>query len=390
MGLARRVSRLGTETAFEVLAKARALEAQGKDIVHLEIGEPDFATPPHIVEAAVKALRDGYTHYGPSAGLPEVREAIVRNVNRWRGTSFKPHQVIVTPGAKPIMFYTLLAMAERGAEVVYPNPGFPIYESMIRFCGAKAVPLRLPEEKGYHPDLKDLALKVNERTRLIILNSPHNPAGSVMSREEVETVARLVLRYPDLYVLSDEVYKDILYEGEHFSIASVPGMEERTIILDGFSKSYAMTGWRLGYGVFPEPFLTPVTRLVTNSVSHASSFIQRAALAALEGPQDAVAQMREEFRARRDLMLAGLSRIPGVRCPKPEGAFYLLPNIAGTGLKSREFQELAMSEAGVALLSGASFGKYGEGYIRLSYANSRANLAKALERLERLVLGLAR
>ena len=381
MGIAARMLKLGTETAFEVLAKARDLEAQGRDVMHLEIGEPDFATPAHVVEAGVEALRDGYTHYGPTPGLPELREAIARNVEKTRGAAVGPGRVVVTPGAKPIMFFTILALAQRGVEIIYPDPGFPIYESMIRFCGATAVPMRLLEEKSYHPDLEDLASKISRRTRLIILNSPGNPTGSVLTREELETVAGLVRGREDIYVLSDEVYKDILYQGEHQSIASLPGMGDRTIILDGFSKSYAMTGWRLGYGVFPETLVPHIVKLAVNSVSCAASFSQRAALTALEGPQDAVVEMVGEFRVRREIITRGLRQIPGIACPEPEGAFYVFPSIKGTGIASYEFQERALGEAGVALLSGASFGRFGEGYVRLSYANSRENIRAALERL---------
>ena len=381
MSVARRMGSLGTETAFEVLAKARALEAQGTQVVHLEIGEPDFNTPAHIVEAGVEALRQGYTHYGPTPGLPELRQAISRNIGQTRGIEVSPDQVVVTPGAKPIMFFTILALAQRGGEVIYPNPGFPIYESMIRFCGAKAVPLRLLEDKGYHPDLDDLATKVSRRTRLIILNSPQNPTGSVMSRQELEAIAALVQDRSDIYVLSDEIYKDIIYDGQHHSIASLPGMAERTIILDGFSKSYAMTGWRLGYGVLPKSLVPHVVKLAVNSVSCAATFSQRAAISALERPQDAVRSMVDEFRKRRDLLVRGLRQIPGIRCPEPEGAFYAFPSIAGTGLRSQEFQDLFLSEEGVALLSGTSFGRYGEGYVRLSYANSQDNIKLALDRL---------
>ena len=381
MSVARRMMSLGTETAFEVLAKARALEAQGKDIIHLEIGEPDFDTPAHIVEGGAEALRQGYTHYGPTPGLPELRETIAANVARTRGISVSPDRVVVTPGAKPIMFFTILALAQRGVEIIYPNPGFPIFESMIRFCGAKAVPMRLLEEKGYHPDLDDLASKINGRTRLLIINSPQNPTGSVMSREELETIAGLLRGREDIYVLSDEVYKDLVYSGQHHSIASLPGMAERTIILDGFSKSYAMTGWRLGYGVFPERLVPHIVKLAVNSVSCAASFTQRAAIKALEGPQDGVKDMLEEFRRRREIIASGLRQMPGISCPEPEGAFYAFPSIKGTGIASLEFQERALAEAGVALLSGTSFGRFGEGYVRLSYANSQENIKRALERL---------
>ena len=385
MAVSRKMMSLGTETAFEVLAKARALEAQGKEIIHLEIGEPDFDTPAHIVEEGANALRQGYTHYGPTPGLPELRESIARNVGETRGVAVSSNQVVVTPGAKPIMFYTILALAQRGVEIIYPNPGFPIFESMIRFCGAKAVPMRLLEEKGYHPDIEDLASKINSRTRLIIINSPQNPTGSVMSREDLEAIAGLLKGRDDIYVLSDEVYKDIIYQGEHHTIAALPGMNDRTIILDGFSKSYAMTGWRLGYGVFPEPLVPHIVKLAVNSVSCAASFTQRAAIKALEGPQDSVRDMVEEFGRRRKIIAEGLRQIPGIACPEPEGAFYAFPSIKGTGIPSQEFQERALNEAGVALLSGTSFGAFGEGYVRLSYANSQENIKKALERLEGFV-----
>ena len=384
MTLADRMLNLGTETAFEVLAKARALEAQGQEIIHLEIGEPDFDTPRHIVDAGAQALREGYTHYGPTPGLPELREAIARNSREVRGINTDPAQVVVTPGAKPIMFYVILALAQPGVEVIYPNPGFPIYESMIRFSGATPVPMRLLEEKAYHPDLADLAAKITDRTRLIIINSPENPCGSALTREELETIANLA-RGRDLYVLADEIYKDILYTGEHYSIAAFPELEKQTIILDGFSKSYAMTGWRLGYGIMPEELVPHITRLAVNSVSCAASFSQRAAIAALDGPQDAVQEMSAEFAQRRRLITDGLRSIPGVHCPEPEGAFYAFPSIRETGLSSAEFEERALREAGVALLSGSAFGEYGEGYVRLSYANSQENISKALARLAEFV-----
>ena len=388
MTVANRMMDLGTETAFEVLAKARALEAQGREIIHLEIGEPDFDTPKHIVEAAVDALREGYTHYGPTPGLPELRQAVARNSREVRGIDTNPDQVVVTPGAKPIMFYVILALGEPGVEMIYPNPGFPIYESMIKFSGATPVPMRLMEETNYHSDLHDLARNITNRTRLIIINSPQNPCGSALSYEELQTIAGLVKERKDLYVLADEIYKDILYAGEHHSISTFPGLAERTIILDGFSKSYAMTGWRLGYGIMPEELVPHVTRLAVNSVSCAASFSQRAAIAALDGPQDEVGAMVAEFSRRRRLITDGLRSIPGIKCPEPEGAFYVFPNITETGLSSSEFEERAMNEAGVALLSGAAFGQFGEGYVRLSYANSQENIQKALERLDKFVRSL--
>ena len=385
MTVSARMMDLGTETAFEVLAKARALEAQGREIIHLEIGEPDFDTPQHIIVAGVEALRGGFTHYGPTPGLPQLREAIARNSRAVRGLDSDPSQVVVTPGAKPIMFYVLLALAEPGVEIIYPNPGFPIYESMIKFCGATPVPMRLLEETAYHPDLEDLATKITDRTRLIILNSPENPCGSALTKDELETIANLVRKWDGLYVMADEIYKDILYTGEHHSIATFPGMAERTIILDGFSKSYAMTGWRLGYGIMPEELVPHVVKLAVNSVSCAASFSQMAGVAALDGPQDQVREMAAEFALRRRLITDGLRAIPGINCPEPEGAFYVFPSIKGTGIISKDFEDRAMAEAGVALLSGAAFGEFGEGYVRLSYANSQENIKKALENLDRFV-----
>ena len=385
MNVAERMSLLGTESAFEVLARAKALEAQGRDIVHLEIGEPDFETPQHIKDAAVQALQDGFTHYVPTPGIPEVRQAVARNVGERRGMDIDWQRVVITPGAKPIMFFTLLALAEPGAEVVYPDPGFPIYQSMVDFCGAKAVPMPLRGEPDYHPDLDEFATLVNRNTRLVILNSPHNPCGSVLSGEEIERIAAVVREQSDAYILTDEVYKDLLYNGRHISIATMPGMADRTIILDGLSKSYAMTGWRLGYGVFPEPLVEHVTKLAVNSVSCANAFSQMAMIAALEGPQDSVSAMREEFLKRRDVVVDGLRSIPGVTCPMPEGAFYAFPSIKGTGLTSMEFEAKALQEAGVAVLSGSAFGGYGDGYVRLSYANSVENIQKAVTRLREMV-----
>ena len=385
MTVAARMNDLGTESAFEVLARARALEAQGKKIIHLEIGEPDFETPKHIVEAGRKAIADGFTHYGPTAGLPQLRESIARNSGEVRGTNTDPANVVVTPGAKPIMFYVLLALAEPGVEVIYPNPGFPIYESMIKFCGATPVPMQLLEEKDYHPDLAALPGLITDKTRLIIINSPENPCGSALTKEELETIAGIVKQHPDLYVMADEIYKDILYTGEHYSISSIPGMQERTIILDGFSKSYAMTGWRMGYGILPEELVPHIVKLAVNSVSCAASFTQMAAVAALEGPKDEVEAMIAEFGIRRRLIADGLRSIPGVNCPEPEGAFYAFPSIKGTGLTSAEFEDRAMNQAGVALLSGSAFGEFGEGYVRLSYANSQDNIKQAIDKLDKLV-----
>ena len=388
MNLANRMSLLGTESAFEVLAKAKALEALGKDIIHLEIGEPDFETPPHIKQAAVQALENGYTHYVPTPGIQEVRQSVARNVGEQRGMDVGWERVIITPGAKPIMFFTLLALAEPGSEVIYPDPGFPIYKSMINFCGAQAVSMQLREEIQFHPDLDEFAKLVNKNTRVVILNSPHNPCGSLLSPEELERIASIVREQSDAYILSDEVYKDLLYSGQHCSIATMPGMADRTIILDGLSKSYAMTGWRLGYGVFPEPLVEHIIKLAVNSVSCANAFSQMAIIAALEGPQDSVTAMREEFKKRRDTMVEGLQDIPGITCPMPEGAFYVFPSIKEIGLSSMEFESKALEEAGVAVLSGAAFGDHGEGYVRLSYANSVENLQKAIYRLNILVKSL--
>ena len=388
MGIASRMNLLGTETAFEVLSRARNLEAQGKQIVHLEIGEPDFDTPSHIVDAGVQALKDGYTHYGPTPGLPQLREAISEDSRKVRGLNTDPNSIVVTPGAKPIMFYVILALSEPGMEVIYPNPGFPIYESMIKFSGAKPVPMQLLEESGYHPDLNDLKSKVNDKTSLIILNSPENPCGSALSAEELNTIADIVKQHPNLYVMADEIYKDILYQGEHSSIAAIEGMQDRTIILDGFSKSYAMTGWRLGYGIMPLELVPHIVKLAVNSVSCAASFSQIAAIAALEGSQEEVLGMAQEFSERKTLIVEGLRSIKGIRCPEPEGAFYVFPNISETGLSSNDFEDRALNEAGVALLAGSAFGEFGEGYVRLSYANSKENIEIAINNLDKFVNSL--
>lgn len=384
MKFAQRMSRLGTETAFEVLAKARALESQGREIVHLEIGEPDFNTPQNVIVAAEAALQDGFTHYSPSPGIPELRQAIASFAGRKRGVSFNPDQVIVTPGGKPIMFFILLALAEAGDEVIYPNPGFPIYESMINFVGATPVAIPLREQNQFRLDVDELESKITPSTRLIIINSPQNPTGGVLSRSDVQRVSELVARH-DLLLLSDEIYSEILYEGEHVSPVIFPGMAERTIILDGFSKSYAMTGWRLGYGIMPTELVPHIARLVTNSVSCTATFVQKGGVAALEGPQDDVRNMVEEFRRRRQVIVEGLNRIPGVRCQVPAGAFYAFPYVGDLGLDCRAIADLLLYEGGVATLAGTSFGAYGEGYLRLSYANSIENLEKALDRIDQTV-----
>ncbi len=383
--IAQRMSRLGTETAFEVLAKAKALEAKGKQIIHLEIGEPDFDTPANIRQAAKKALDDGYTHYGPAAGLPAARAAVAKYSAESRGIEVHPDQVVITPGAKPIMYFVITACVDEGDEVIYPNPGFPIYESVIEFIGAKAVPLQLKEEKGFSFDIEDLKRLITKKTRLLILNTPQNPTGGVLSEEDLRQIADLARRH-DLIVLSDEVYGKIIYDGfHHFSIASLPGMQERTVILDGFSKTFAMTGWRLGYGIMPEPLAKLVTQLQINSTSCTSSFSQVAAIEALTGPQDEVKKMVAEFKHRRDVIVDGLNAIPGIKCHKPLGAFYVFPNITGTGYQSRELAEIMLNEAGVACLSGTAFGKYGEGYLRFSYANSVENIKKALDRMAKVL-----
>ena len=380
--VAERMARLGTETAFEVLARARALERQGKRIVHLEIGEPDFDTPVHIREAAKRALDAGATHYGPSAGLPELREAIAKHIAETRGISVTSDEVVVTPGAKPIMFFVIMALVNRGDEVVYPNPGFPIYESVINFVGGVPVPIPLREETGFGLDLDQLVARVSRKTRLIIVNSPENPTGGVLAPEEIGRIAEIANQY-QIPVLSDEIYRRFLYEGEFASIARFPGMKERTIILDGFSKSYAMTGWRLGFGVMPTTLAAHLTRLMTNSASCTATFIQHAGIAALYGDDTPVQEMVGEFRQRRDLIVAGLNRIPGMSCQQPRGAFYVFPNVKSFGRLSKEIATFLLEEAGVAVLGGSAFGEYGEGYLRLSYAASRETIREALERMEK-------
>ena len=381
ISLASRMQRLGTETAFEVLARARALEAQGQDVVHLEVGEPDFDTPPNIVEAGVAALQAGWTHYGPSNGQPELRQAIASYIERSRGAAYEPDQVIVTPGGKPVMFFVMLALLEAGDEAIYPDPGFPIYGSMIDYSGAKGVPIPLREENGFEIDVDELEALITDKTRFLIINSPANPTGGVLERADIEAIAKLAVDN-DLIVLSDEIYSEIIYDGEHISIATMPGMAERTIILDGFSKTYAMTGWRLGYGLFPPDLAPAINRLMVNSVSCTAVAVQQAGIEALNGPQDAVVAFREAFRRRRDLIVEGLNRIEGISCVLPKGAFYAFPNITGTGRSSKRFADLLLDHFGVAALAGTSFGDAGEGYLRLSYANSEENLNKALNRIE--------
>jgi len=379
-----RLSRLGTETAFEVLARAKALEAQGKEIIHMEIGEPDFDTPSYIKQAAKDALDKGYTHYTPSAGIMEVRQTIADYMAETRGIPVKPENVVVVPGGKPIMFYAIMALVNAGDEVIYPNPGFPIYESMINFMGGAAVPLPLREEREFSFDVNEFKSLVTPKTKLIIINSPGNPCGGIMTKADVEAVAEMALKH-DCYVLSDEIYSRMIYDGEHFSITQLPGMQERTIILDGFSKTYAMTGWRLGYGVMNTELAGWTTKLMTNSNSCTSALTQMAGMAALKGDQTEVTQMVAEFRRRRDVIVDGLNKIPGIRCCQPHGAFYVFPNITGLGKPTKEIADTLLYEAGVATLAGTSFGKYGEGYLRFSYATSMENIHKALARIRKTV-----
>jgi aspartate aminotransferase len=379
--LAGRMSRLGTETAFEVLNRARALEKQGKEIIHLEIGEPDFDTPANVIEAGVDALRKGWTHYGPAAGLPELRQTIAEYVARTRGVPVSSEEVVVVPGGKPIIFFTILALIESGDEVIYPNPGFPIYESMVNYSVGKAVPIPLREERDFSVDVKELASLINEHTRLIILNSPHNPTGGVLTKKDILEIAEAI-GDRNIFILSDEIYSRLIYDGDHFSIMSVPGFKERTILLDGFSKTYAMTGWRLGYGVMRPDLAVPISRLVTNSNSCTASFTQIAGIEALRGDQSSVDKMSAEFKRRRDVFVAGLNKIKGFSCRVPKGAFYAFPNITKTGWPSKKLADAMLEQAGVACLSGTAFGEYGEGYLRFSVANSLENLTKALSRIE--------
>jgi aspartate/methionine/tyrosine aminotransferase len=380
MKLAERMSRIGTESAFEVLARARALEAQGKDIIHLEIGQPDFPTPVHIKDAAKRALDDGFTGYGPTMGLPELREAIATYISRTRGIPVSAANVCVVPGGKPIMYFVMTALLEPGDEVIYPNPGFPIYESLVDFLGATRVPMPLVEERGFSFDLDRFEKSLSPRTKLVVLNSPGNPTGGVLPKQDLQRIADLV-RDRDLMVLSDEIYSRIWYEEQPESITQFDGLLEKTVILDGFSKTYSMTGWRLGYGVMPLWLAAAVERLMVNSNSCTASFTQRAGVAALEGPQDCVDAMVAEFRKRRDVIVKGLNAIPGISCTTPDGAFYAFPNVKGTGFDSRTLADLLMNEAGVSCLSGTAFGDYGDGYLRLSYANSLENIEKALGRI---------
>ena len=379
--LAGRMSRLGTETAFEVLNRARALEKQGKEIIHLEIGEPDFDTPANVVEAGVDALQQGWTHYGPAAGLPELRQTIAEYVSRTRNVPVSSDEVVVVPGGKPIIFFTMLALIEAGDEVIYPNPGFPIYESMVNYSIGKAIPIPLREGRDFSVDTKELASLITDRTKLIILNSPHNPTGGVLTKKDILEIAEAI-GDRNILILSDEIYSRLIYDGDHFSIMSVPGFKERTILLDGFSKTYAMTGWRMGYGVMRPDLAVQIARLQTNATSCTASFTQIAGIEALRGDQSSVDKMSDEFKRRRDAFVAGLNKIKGFSCRLPKGAFYTFPNITKTGWPSKKLADALLEEAGVACLSGTAFGEYGEGYLRFSVANSLENLNKALAKIE--------
>lgn len=383
MHIAERISRLGTETAFEVLVRARALEAQGKNIVHLEIGEPDFDTPQNIIDSAKYALDNSWTHYGPSAGLPQAREAVANYFNKTRGHNlYNANEVVITPGAKPIIFYALMAVIDEGDEVIYPNPGFPIYESVINFLKAVPVALPLKEEKEFRFDIADLEARITPKTRMLILNTPQNPTGGILTKEDLEQIAELSKKH-NFIVFSDEIYSQITYDGfQHESITQFEGMKERTIVLDGYSKTFAMTGWRLGYGLMPEEIAKVVAKLQTNCTSCAPAFTQIAGIEALtDNTLPRVNEFIEEFKMRRDTIVNGLNKIPGFRCLSPKGAFYVFPNITGTGMTSQECADFLLYEAGVACLSGTAFGAVGEGFIRFSYANSVENIEEALRRI---------
>ena len=383
MKLAKNLERIGTESAFEVLAKAQALEKQGRSIIHLEIGSPDFPTPKHVVEAGKKALDDGFTKYGPTAGLLDFREALAAHVSKTRGVKVGADNICVVPGGKPIMFFTMLALLEPGDEVIYPDPSFPIYESLIHYIGAVAKPVPLIENRGFSFDLNVLKDQLSSKTKLVILNSPANPTGGVISRQDLKQIADM-LRDRDLMILSDEIYSRIYYEEEPASITNFEGIIDKTIILDGFSKTYSMTGWRLGFGVMPLKLAEAVNLLMVNSNSCTATFTQKAGLAALQGPQDDVTKMVNEFRRRRDAIVKSLNEIPGFRCTTPAGAFYAFPNVTGTGMSSRDLAELLLNEAGVACLNGTAFGKHGDGYLRFSYANSLENIQEAIRRIQKV------
>jgi aspartate/methionine/tyrosine aminotransferase len=371
---------IGTETAFEAAARARALEATGREVIHLEIGEPDFDTPLNVREAAKRAIDAGATHYAPFAGIPDLRAAIAEDFSTRRGMDVAADHVFVTVGGKGVMYYAILALVEPGDEVIVPDPGYPIYASVTKFVGGTVVPISIRQENDFRLDIDELISLVTPRTKLIVLNSPANPTGGVLTREDLERIAAVAVER-DLAVLSDEIYSRILYEGEHVSIATLPGMAERTIVLDGFSKTYAMTGWRLGYAIVPESLAFAFGRLIINSVSSATTFAQVGAVEALRGPQDAVDAMVAEFHARRDLVVDGLNSLPGITCLRPKGAFYVFPDVSGTGRTGDELAHLLLHEAGVSVLSGTAFGEVGVNHIRLSYANSRAQISRAIEKM---------
>ncbi|MFZ1460612.1 MAG: pyridoxal phosphate-dependent aminotransferase [Ignavibacteria bacterium] len=385
MKFADRMSNLGTETAFEVLAKAKKLEAEGKSIIHLEIGEPDFPTPQNICDAAIKSIQAGDTHYTASAGIPEVRNSISKYISRTRGIDVHPDEVVMTPGAKPIMFFAILALVNEGDEVIYPNPGFPIYESMIKFVGGVPVPVKLEETRNFAFNIEDFKKLITPKTKMVIINTPQNPTGGILTESEIRQIAEILKDREDIWILSDEIYSRLIFQGDHFSITQIPGFRDRTIILDGFSKTYAMTGWRAGYGVMNVDLAKIIAQLMTNSNSCTNSMVQKACIEAYEGPQDSVEVMKEEFRVRRDIIVEGLNSIKGFSCIVPLGAFYAFPNISKTGLSSKELNDKLLYEGGVASLAGTSFGEFGEGYLRFSYANSRENIKEAIKRIKKVI-----
>ena len=385
--LAEKMSRLGTETAFDVLARAEILAQEGRDIINLGIGQPDFKTPGHIVEAAIKALHDGHHGYTPSPGIPQLRESVAQDLATYRGVNVAPDRIVIVPGGKVTMFFAILMFGEPGAEILYPNPGFPIYQSVIEFTGARAVPVRLLEENDFSLDADTILSQITENTRLLILNSPANPTGGAASKSEMDRlVSGLTDMHPQVAVLSDEIYSRITYDDrEHISLLSYPELDDRLILLDGWSKTYAMTGWRMGYAVWPEALVDGATRLAVNCHSCVNSAAQHAGIAALEGPQDEVDGMVSAFDRRRRFIVKGLNNLPGIRCCIPAGAFYAFPNITETGLTAKNLQDRLLEEAGVATVAGTSFGAMGEGYIRFSYANSIENIEQALSRVEDLL-----
>ncbi len=385
MKFADRMSNLGTETAFEVLAKARKLEAEGKSIIHLEIGEPDFPTPENICEAAIKSIHSGDTHYTPSAGIPEMRATIANYIKKTRGIDVHPDEIVMTPGAKPIMFFAILALINEGDEVIYPNPGFPIYESMIKFVGGVPVPIKLEESRSFAFNIDNFKKLLTSKTKMVIINTPQNPTGGILTEDEIRQIADALKDKPDIWILSDEIYSRLLFQGEHFSITQIPGFKDRTIILDGFSKTYAMTGWRAGYGVMNIELAKKIAQLMTNSNSCTNAMVQKACIEAYEGPQDSVEIMKKEFIIRRDIIVEGLNSIKGFSCIVPLGAFYAFPNITKTGYKSKDLNDHLLYNGGVAALAGTSFGEFGEGYLRFSYANSRENIKEAIKRIKEVI-----